>query len=68
MTLPFLLRGDQHHGRVRKDGASPQSHTEAAFLTTGCPSPRTGTGLRDHVPLLILNMDCLHSPLMSCPI
>lgn len=27
--------------------------TEAAFLITGCLSPRTGTGLREHVPLLI---------------
>lgn len=26
---------------------------EAAFLITGCLSPRTGTGLREHVPLLI---------------
>lgn len=27
--------------------------TEAAFLITGCSLPRTGTGLRKHVPLLI---------------
>lgn len=26
MGLPFWLRGDLHHGRIRKDGASPQSH------------------------------------------
>lgn len=33
--------------------------TEAAFLITGCLSPRIGTGLREHVPLLIQDIGLL---------
>lgn len=33
--------------------------TEAAFLITGCLSPRTGTGLREHVLLLIQDIGLL---------
>lgn len=28
MGLPFWLRGDLYHGKVRKDGASPQNHRD----------------------------------------
>ena len=34
---------------------------EAVFLIAGCPSSRIGTGLREHVPLLIQDTDCLPS-------
>lgn len=35
----------------------PHRATEAAFLITGCPSPKRGTSLREHVPQLIQDMD-----------
>lgn len=34
---------------------------ETVFLIAGCSSLRIGTSLREHVPLLIQDMDCLPS-------
>lgn len=57
MGLPFWLRGDLHHGRIRKDQVlSPQSH-RGSFPYNWVPLTQTGTGLREHVPLLIQDIE-----------
>lgn len=44
--------------------------TETAFLITGCLSPRTGTGLREHVPLLMqdIKLPAQHSVDVTVPL
>lgn len=57
MALPFCLRGDRRHGRIRKDDASPQSHRgtfphdwvpltqDRHWFEEACPSAGPGHGL-----------------------